>query len=134
MVIADAYSPLIDTTFESFLISKQCLVLHFGKTISGKQVDISLSSDADICFAKEDIFTPYNEFDLLNPEHLRSLYLAISKKVKAFAPLGKDRACRMDLGDISLFFWAAPKGPLGHLFSAVQKTDFVETSHWVADR
>ena len=72
----------------------------------------------------------------MEKETAMAVYQAIESLVINFAPLNRNRACRMDFRDLSLFFWAneQPQRPLIHAKAfGVTDGEYAQVKYWEID-
>ena len=106
----DIFAPLLNTELDSVSFSRSALTLYVSGKIEGENIQYQLSTNADICFREEQVFTPYSEYHIYDPTELEKFVPLFGKKITGFLSTGKKERCVSSLKMGGFLFGQKKKG------------------------
>jgi len=128
----DGYKPFIGKWLSGFSSGKCGLTLNFSSE-KGSGTELRLSTMADICLSRENLFKPYSEYDTYGPSILEKIYSFLEEEVISFSPIGNNRVCSIEFSNGKLFCWAEKDELPDCLFEAREYKNGEKTSWWLID-
>ena len=119
--------------FTSVNVGRYGMSLLFERHEEEGHREIKLVSMADICLSKENLFKSAGDHNIIRSSDMHDLHAALGCKVIDFKPLKKNRACKIDLGNCTIYSWAGGADLPDHLFIAYEYFQSKDIDWWLID-
>ena len=127
----DPYASVIGLKLDIIRVSRGSLDLRFSD--AEKTYEIVLSSGADVCLQEKHLFMPASDYDIIRANDLSKLYSVLGTEVLEFAPLNKNRVCKMKFKTCDVFVWAGAEELPDCLFLAQEMNGTERGNWWLID-